>query len=454
MNRTVLTSFVSLAVVGCGPAKTDDQNADARAGAETAVPDTKVTWHRDIRPIAARSCNGCHSEGQIGPFSFDDWSTVSAIAPALVASVEAGTMPPYTFDQDCRETADGLVLTDEEIALFQAWRDDGYEAGDEADYEAPESAARVELPTPDIEIRPIEPLEVDLTRRDEYRCLVTDTVIEEDTWIIGEQALIDNAEIVHHLLYYTVPAEAEEALLALDAESEAPGIPCYEPPGYGFWDLPGLDSWSGWAPGYQTWYQDPASGEPISAVLIKGGSRVVIEGHFNSLATTETAMVDNTGVGLWTLPAGETPDFVLTGAEVADYRLNIPAGAADHVEGGSLELRQSRTVVAVNAHMHMLGTKMEAKVVRADGSEECLTRVDPYDFNWQWSYTLAQPVELQPGDRIDMTCHFDNTAENQPIIDGEPQEPRDVTYGDGTTDEMCIHYLEYSTPYAEWAADR
>ena len=164
----------------------------------------------------------------------------------------------------------GFVLTDEEVALFQAWRDDGYEAGDEADYEAPESAARVELPDPDIEIRPIEPLEVDLTRRDEYRCLVTDTVIEEDTWIIGEQALIDNAEIVHHLIYYTVPAEAEEALLALDAESEAPGIPCYEPPGYGFWDLPGLDSWSGWAPGYQTWYQDPASGEPISACADQG----------------------------------------------------------------------------------------------------------------------------------------------------------------------------------------
>ena len=96
---------------------------------------------------------------------------------------------------------------------------------------------------------------------------------------------------------------------------------------------------------------------------------------------------------------------------------------------------------------------MEASLVREDGTEDCISRVDPYDFSWQWTYSYIEPLELQAGDRIDMTCTFDNSAENQPTVDGEQQEPRDVRYGDGTTDEMCIHYLIYSEPYEACAAD-
>ena len=185
-------------------------------------------------------------------------------------------------------------------------------------------------------------------------------------------------------------------------------------------------------------------------MLVPAGSRVVIEAHYNSLATDATSMVDASGVGLWTLPPGEVPDDVLVVSEVSDYRLDIPAGAEEHVEGGSLDIESTGTLVSVNPHMHLLGTRMDATIVRADGSEECLTRVDPYDFNWQWEYSFVEPVTLQAGDRVDMTCTFDNSAANQPVIDGEQQEPRDVEYGDGTTDEMCIHYLTWSVPYEDW----
>ena len=414
---------------------------------DTPPEEPSVTWHRDVRPLADQHCSGCHADGQVAGFGFDDSTTVQALGPTLVDSVLERRMPPYGFDQDCRETTDSLRLDEQTLATFAAWADEGYPLGDEQDYVQPEGLPQPpSYPAHDLEIRPAEGWDVPLDRPDAYRCMVTDTVFEEDTWVIGMEALIDREEIAHHLLYWTVPEESAEQLLAMDAQTDEPGIPCYD--SWAFWQLDGLDTFGGWAPGTPVWYQDGS--ERLEGMLVPAGSRVVIEAHYNSLATDATSMVDSSGVGLWTLPSGEVPDDVLVVSEVSDYQLDIPAGAEEHVEGGSLDIESTGTLVSVNPHMHLLGTRMDATIVRADGSEECLTRVDPYDFNWQWEYSFVEPVTLQAGDRIDMTCTFDNSAANQPVIDGEQQEPRDVEYGDGTTDEMCIHYLTWSVPYEDW----
>jgi len=42
------------------------------------------------------------------------------------------------------------------------------------------------------------------------------------------------------------------------------------------------------------------------------------------------------------------------------------------------------------------------------------------------------------GDQIYLECHWDNSAENQALVEGQPLPPRDVTWGEGTTDEMCL----------------
>lgn len=431
------------------PSDTDtDGTTDTDDTTDTDTADTPpgdgVTWQRDIRPIMDGHCIECHADGAIAPFSFEDWETVSIMAPSIVGSVEAGTMPPYQFDEDCQPTASHLPLDDEEQALFTAWADDGYIEGDEADY-VPDPVEVAELPPFDIEFRPVEPFEVDLTRPDFYRCMVSDTVFEEDTWITGTDALIDNPEFVHHLLYYTVPAAQADTLQAMDDADPGPGIACYDD--WSFWMTPGLESIGGWAPGNDPHYQDPDGEERVGAFLVRAGSLVIIEGHFNSIATEDVAATDSSGFGAWTLPKGENPDDIHFVWQAADWNLNIPAGAEAHVEGASTTVPFDAEIVSANAHMHLLGTRMESTITRSDGSTVCTTRVEPYDFDWQWNYRFAEPVAVQAGDVIDMTCTYDNTAANQPIIDGEQQEPRDVHYGDGTTDEMCINYFVMSVPY-------
>ena len=53
--------------------------------------------------------------------------------------------------------------------------------------------------------------------------------------------------------------------------------------------------------------------------------------------------------------------------------------------------------------------------------------------------TNALPViGLDADDTLWMECTWDNSASNQPIVDGEVQEPVDVAWGEGTSDEMCL----------------
>ena len=55
-------------------------------------------------------------------------------------------------------------------------------------------------------------------------------------------------------------------------------------------------------------------------------------------------------------------------------------------------------------------------------------------------------MTVNPGDRIRVECHWDNSAANQPIVDGVQQEPHDVGWGEGTGDEMCLGLMYVTAP--------
>ena len=76
--------------------------------------------------------------------------------------------------------------------------------------------------------------------------------------------------------------------------------------------------------------------------------------------------------------------------------------------------------------------------MRADGSSEPLLEIPRWAFEWQETYRFREPVRLETGDQLYVECHFDNSAENQLVVNGQRLTPRDVNWGEGTTDEMCL----------------
>ncbi len=106
---------------------------------------------------------------------------------------------------------------------------------------------------------------------------------------------------------------------------------------------------------------------------------------------------------------------------------------------GSLTLPYDAHVVAVIPHMHWLGKDFRLTARTPDGAEVPLIQVDRWDFNWQDTYDFATPVGLPKGTVLAMVAHFDNSAEN-PYNPSQP--PIDVRWGEQTTDEMCIGFLQ------------
>ena len=89
--------------------------------------------------------------------------------------------------------------------------------------------------------------------------------------------------------------------------------------------------------------------------------------------------------------------------------------------------------------MHMLGRQAQVSIERGSDDDSCLLWIDDWDFHWQSSYSLRDAAVLGPNDELQLACEWDNSAENQAIVDGEPREPVDTNWGDGTFDEMCTY---------------
>ena len=109
----------------------------------TACGETKpATYHADVRPVVEAKCVSCHQDGGVGPFSMthdlDSWvDGAPPWAESAVASVAAGSMPPWSPEDDCRPIQHSRALTDDEKSVFARWADHGFTAGSPAAYVAP-----------------------------------------------------------------------------------------------------------------------------------------------------------------------------------------------------------------------------------------------------------------------------------------------------------------------------
>ena len=135
---------------------------------------------------------------------------------------------------------------------------------------------------------------------------------------------------------------------------------------------------------------------------------------------------------------------------VNQHTMTIPAGQADvrHAftlaPGPYLGLITNGvippgpfTLYAVGSHQHLRGTRNRLDIQRASGAKECLLDIERWDFHWQGTYALKTTKRVEMSDSISLECHWDNSAANQP----DRLPPRDLNWGEGTNDEMCLGLL-------------
>ncbi|MEL6544428.1 MAG: hypothetical protein AAFQ82_07365, partial [Myxococcota bacterium] len=146
------------------------------------------------------------------------------------------------------------------------------------------------------------------------------------------------------------------------------------------------------------------------------------------------------------------PAFVERSARFLVYDLDIPANAADSRFSARFTnwSDTTATIASITGHMHLLGTSIDAHVVSPDGERTCGLSIPDWDFDWQLYYRMpagSGPLTVSPGDSVEISCAYDNSPSNQPVVEGVRQEPRDVEWGEGSLDEMCLVGATLVEPY-------
>lgn len=392
----------------------------------TGPDDEGLTYYADAKPVIDQNCVSCHQAGGGAPFALDTYEAVTAMQGAIVDAVESGRMPPWLPDPDCRRYPGERVMSDDDKAVLLAWADEGGAEGDVS------QAREVDIPSvilenPSLELRTREAYLPNQGQPDDYRCMLLDHEFASDTWISGYQVVPDQTAIVHHVLIYVVPPDSLPEFGTFDDAEPGEGFTCFSDPGVESMMI------GTWVPGSPATTLPNNLGFPVPA-----GSRVGIQVHYNLLGGAPAA--DHTAVELKLLdvrPAYEAQNLFLV-----EDDFMVPAGASQHTVSREFEndFFFPVTVISVLPHMHLLGQSIRMDHVKANGEESCIVDIPRWDFNWQQTYDLDPDhfVVVEPGESTRVTCTWDNSEQNQPIVNGVRAEPRNVTWGEGTLDEMCI----------------
>ncbi len=450
----MLVAALAAALAGCGDGSAPAPGGSAgsagtagTAGTAGAGGAQALTYYRDVKPIVDARCTSCHVDKGIAPFSLTTPESAVAMKSIIKMRVHDRTMPPWPPSRSCNTFVDDRSLTDAEIATISSWVDSGAPLGDPSQTPAAVTAAgglsRVDLSLP---------MPVDWAPQvspDEYRCFLIDWPLAGTKYVSGFRANPGNQAIVHHVIAFLAPPSTVAEFQAKDDADPMPGYTCFGGPGAG-----GLPIWlGGWAPG------SPGNDSPQkTGIKVQPGSKVVLQVHYNLINVkpgerpTDRTSVDfklddsverEAAILPWadprwarnkdmTIPAGE--------ADVTQLFQFDPSIAMDRITGGVVPAGADFSIHSAGLHMHTRGTRGTLSLLRQGGAApECLLQIDKWDFHWQGSYGFSQPKVFHPGDQLQIECHFDNTPQNQPLgPDGNPMPVREVNWGEGTSDEMCL----------------
>jgi len=90
--------------------------------------------------------------------------------------------------------------------------------------------------------------------------------------------------------------------------------------------------------------------------------------------------------------------------------------------------------------MHLLGRSLQLILNPGTPGEKILLDRPNYNFDDQSPTVLKDPVQLKVGDKVRVICTFDPTL-RQVLPELKNLPARYVTWGEGSSDEMCLGVL-------------
>ncbi len=372
------------------------------------------TYERDIAPIVRRNCSECHRAGGVAPFALDTPEDLIRRARSIARAVTDETMPPWfamVAEGSPHRFKNDRSLAASEKALLLEWIESEDHARGTPSLVAllspPAPVAAWRISTPDLVFELPEPVEVQASGVMRYVHVSVPTNLTEDTWVREWEVIPSAREVVHHVLVFAVPEGAK-------------GKRAFAGDGQGFF--------AAFVPGGGMRVYDSTRAKKLAK-----GSTLVFQLHYtpNGSATS-----DRTKIGL--VLAKTPPEKEVRTVGIFDSSLDIPPEVAAHRESATLVSPADVRILSWMPHMHTRGKSFTAWR-EVNGVRETLLHLPRYDFNWQLSYDYETPLEVTKGTTLHIEGVFDNSKENSV----NPDPSKRVRWGQQTTDEMLIGYLDF-----------
>ncbi len=381
------------------------------------------TFSKEVVRIFQENCQTCHRPGDVGPFSLLTYADAAPHAAAIKFATQSRQMPPWKPVSGCGDFLGERRLTAEQIETIARWADAGAPEGDRAQLPPPlDFSSDWTLGTPDLTLANGEPYTPPATG-DMYRCFTMPANQTSGRWVRAIDIHPGDRETVHHVIAF-IDTTGESA--TLDEKEPGPGYQCFGGPGF---SNPG--TLGGWAPGYRA-LELPSD----VAFHLPANSRVVLQVHYHPQHGAPEP--DTTEIAIYW--SKQQPKQEMRILPLINQTFTIPPNDPNYkvTSAFTVPFFVSAKLWLVTPHMHLLGRSMKVDMTLPDGSNVCLINIDDWDFNWQGMYRYRAPIRVPPLARLSLTAFYDNSASNwrNPNI-----PPKPVSWGEATTDEMCIAFL-------------
>jgi hypothetical protein len=385
------------------------------------------TFYRDVLPILAQHCQGCHRPDDIGPMPLVTYDQTRPWARAIQNAVRLKTMPPWFADPHYGHFSNDPSLTPRQIETLSSWSDANAPAGDPRDAPPPRQWAEGwNIPQPDVVVRMPQPVTIPAHGDVEYTYEIVPTGFTEDMWVQMSEIRPSTRQFVHHAVVYIRPPDSRwlrrapvgKPFTASSLTDEQDRRDAH---------ATDSDMLLVYAPG-----SSPDLWPYGMAKFVPRASDLAFQIHYTTNGHPGT---DQTSVGM--VFAKRPPKQRVLTLQLTNDRFVIPPGADDYRVEVYGTLPNDATLLNLFPHMHLRGKRFDYNIIHPDGGIEPLLRVN-YHFHWQLSYRLAPPRFLKAGTKLQAVAWYDNSRNNP----HNPDPDKAVIWGSQTYDEMMVGFFD------------
>jgi hypothetical protein len=369
-----------------------------------------VTYCNQVVRIIQDRCQTCHHAGTAAPFSLLTYKDAVNWSDTIREVIVDKRMPPWHADPNYGHFSNDRRLTKDEQETFIAWLDSGMELGEKKDLPPARTYADGwVIGKPDVVFELPEEQTLPAKGVVEYQYFETPTNFKEDVWLQAAEARPGNRAVVHHIIVF-----------------------CKDPKSNGRGGRGGDNFIVGTAPGDM-----PMILRPGMAKKIPAGSTLVWQMHYTPTGKVEK---DRSQVGFIFYKEKEPPKWNAQTRGISEGGFVIPPGAGNHPVQSEWVVPRDTLLLSFSPHMHLRGKDFKYQAEYPDGRKEIVLSVPRYDFSWQTTYRVAEPMVLPKGTKLHCFAHFDNSAKNP----ANPDPKKEVRWGDQTWEEMMIGFVDYA----------